>query len=60
MESEQKLAELYPDGRMLIYEGDKPLAFIMAMHRLGLTVEMSVLVPPEKLHEVQSHWPVGT
>jgi hypothetical protein len=50
-----ELAELYPEGRHLYYEGDDPVGFIKELkEKYGLDVFVSFHCPAELLDEIES------
>lgn len=61
MDSDYKLADLYPDGRTFYYEGMTPIGFIEAMQAKGREVTITVEIPAKDLDEFYAeNWTVGT
>jgi hypothetical protein len=69
----ETLRDLYPDGRVLFYEGDDPAGFIAEMkEQFGLDVCCSLFVPAEHIDAIESgrwgpstmasgrRWPLGS
>lgn len=50
-ETDESLAELYPEGRTFYYEGDDPATFASQCAAKGLTVNVTVDVPAERVGE---------
>jgi hypothetical protein len=55
-----KLAQLYPEGRTVFYEGEDIRQFIDELEKLGLDPTVSCYVPAGLLYDVQSKFTVGT
>jgi hypothetical protein len=61
------MAELYPEGRTLFFEGDDVDGFVATCHALHfeVTVSVTVEVPAEKLDAFMAlaqinRWPLGS
>jgi hypothetical protein len=57
------LAELFPEGRHIFYEGDDPAGFIKEMkERYGLEVTVSLDCPAKLLNEIyrSGKYPMGS